>query len=205
MRTPPHYSYVVDGLPKAATPKPLILFLHGKGERGTDLSAVRAHGPPHLYPKYGLDRFIVLSPQCPADEKWDATKLDEFLTAFADEHAVDRQRIYLTGLSLGGEGAFDLLARCKDRFAASVLICGRVAPAAAQAIRGPLNPIWLFHSVRDEIVPVAHSDGLHEALQKLGGVVTYTRYDSLKHIQTWLKAYSGRRIFDWLLEHHVRA
>src|SRR5581483_5009583 len=178
---------LVDGLPPAhsAGPKPLLLFLHGKGERGDDVRKVRAHGPPLLFPKFGLDRFIVLSPQCPEEEKWDDEKLDAFLTAFCRTHPVDPKRIYLTGLSLGGEGAFHLLLRRRERFAAAVLICGRVSPKATIDLTGPLPPTWLFHSARDEVVPVTASDVVHEAFKKIGAPVRYTRYDSVGHVRTW--------------------
>jgi predicted peptidase len=177
------------------------LFLHGKGERGNDLQKVRAHGPPHLFPKFGLDRFIVLSPQCPDEEKWDPEKLDAFLTAFCEAHPVDPRRVYLTGLSLGGEGAFHLLLRWRVRFAAAVLICGRVSPKATEGLSGPLPPTWLFHSTGDEVVPVTASDAVHEAFKKIGAPVRYTRYDSAGHVRTWQDAYRGARLYDWLLEH----
>jgi predicted peptidase len=200
----PHYRYVVDGLPHAGEKKPLLLFLHGKGERGRDPNVVRAHGPPHLYPRFGLDRFIVLSPQCPDDQKWNTGHLEEFLTAFCSTHAVDPRRVYLTGLSLGGEGGWNLLTRCPERFAASVLICGRVDPATLKNLRRPTTPIWLVHSAKDESVPVALSDGLFDALRALDARLTYTRYDSLGHVQTWQEAYSSSSLFDWLLRHPGR-
>jgi predicted peptidase len=201
----PHFNYLVDGLPQDGQPKPLLLFLHGKGERGTDPQAVRAHGPPHLYPRHGLDRFIVLSPQCPDDRKWDAAHLDEFLTAFSDGNRIDPTRIYLTGLSLGGEGGWHLLLRGPRRFAASILICGRIDPASVRELVLPMNPVWLFHSAGDKVVPVAHSDGLARELEAVGAPVTYTRYRSQDHVQTWKEVYGGPGVFDWLLQHTTGA
>jgi predicted peptidase len=201
----PHYSHLVDGLPRAGERKPLLLFLHGKGERGQNLKAVRAHGPPQLYPRHGLDRFIVLSPQCPAEEKWDAGKLDEFLSAFCQGSPVDPSRIYLTGLSLGGEGGWNLLRLRPERFAASVLICGRVAPETTRGLTLRLNPIWLIHSAADDAVPVSHSDTLFAELKAIGAPVTYTRYDSFGHVKTWQEAYRGTRLYDWLLQYPERS
>jgi predicted peptidase len=199
------FKYLVDGLegvpPHGGASKPLLLFLHGKGERGTDLRKVRAHGPPQLFPRFGLDRFIVLSPQCPDEEKWNAEKLDTFLSAFCEAHPVDPRRVYLTGLSLGGEGAFHLLLRWRTRFAAAVLICGRVSPKATEGLTGPLPPTWLIHSARDEVVPVTASDVVHEAFKSIGAPVRYTRYDSVGHVRTWQDAYNGTHLYDWLLEH----
>jgi predicted peptidase len=202
MQNLPHYGYLVDGVPASGALKPLLLFLHGMGERGRNPDAVRAHGPPHVYPQFGLDRFIVVSPQCPPDQKWDARHLDEFLTAFCKDHPVDARRVYLTGLSLGGEGAWHLLARCPERFAASVLICGRVTPPPTREVVARLKkPIWLIHSAADAAVPVACSDGVFDALRGVAAPVTYTRYASLGHVQTWQEAYHDRLLFDWLLRH----
>jgi predicted peptidase len=196
------FKYLVDGLPPAGLKKPLLLFLHGKGERGDDLRKVRAHGPPHLFPKFGLDRFIVLSPQCPEkEEKWNPDNLDVFLTRFCETHPVDQRRIYLTGLSLGGEGGFHLLLRWRQRFAAAVLICGRVHPKATEGLGGPMPPTWLVHSARDEVVPVTASDVVYDAFKKMGAPVKYTRYDAVGHVRTWQDAYHGTRLYDWLLEH----
>jgi predicted peptidase len=198
---PPHYPYLVDGFPRGGERKPLLLFLHGKGERGENPKAVRAHGPPKLYPRHGLDRFILLSPQCPAEEKWDAVKLDEFLTAFCEKNPVDAGRTYLTGLSLGGEGGWNLLRLRPERFAASVLICGRIDPQTTRGLALPMTPIWLIHSAGDDAVPVAHSDTLFEALKAIGAPVTYTRHDSFGHVKTWEEAYRGTRLYDWLLQY----
>jgi predicted peptidase len=198
----PHYRYLVDGLPPSGERKPLLLFLHGKGERGSNPNAVRAHGPPHVYPKYGLDRFIVVSPQCPEDQKWDAAQLENFLVAFCRRHPVDVQRIYLTGLSLGGEGAWHLLSRCPERYSASVLICGRGDPTPVRNVVARVKkPTWLIHSAGDSAVPVACSDGLFDALRSVSAPVTYTRYAALGHVQTWQEAYHDRLLFDWLLRH----
>src|ERR1700753_3481479 len=201
MQPLPHFKALVDGLPPDGQKKPLLCFLHGKGERGSNLGAVRAHGPPQLFPRFGLDRFIVLSPQCPDDRKWDAAQLEEFVTAFIGGNPVDPARLYLTGLSLGGEGGWQLLLRAPRRFAASVLICGRVDPTTVRELRGPLNPLWLFHSAGDKVVPVASSDGLSRELEAIGAPVTYTRYRSQDHVQTWQEVYGSTRVFDWLLQH----
>jgi predicted peptidase len=197
----PHYEYLVDGLPSAGERKPLLLFLHGKGERGRDVQKVRAHGPPQLFPRHGLDRFVLVSPQCPEEQKWDAGHLEEFLDAFRQSCPVDDARTYLTGLSLGGEGGFHLLARRPDRFAASVLICGRTDLSSVGRLPRFTKPIWLVHSAGDDAVPVAHTDAVFDALRAMRAPVTYTRYDSQGHVATWQKAYDGRMLFDWLLEH----
>src|SRR5215831_17944645 len=155
MQRLPHYEYIVDGLPPPGQRKPLLLFLHGKGERGNNLAALRAHGPPQLFPRFGLDRFILVCPQCPDDRKWEASHLEDFLDEFRKSYSVDDARVYLTGLSLGAEGGFHLLLRKPERFAASVLICGRIDLKTAPRLPRFTKPIWLVHSAGDDIVPVA--------------------------------------------------
>jgi predicted peptidase len=200
MHALPHFPYLVDGLPAGGERKPLLLFLHGKGERGHDLARVRAHGPPQLYPQHGLDRFILLSPQCPDDRSWQASELLEFLQAFMDAHPVDTTRVYIAGLSLGGEGGWKLLSLEPERFAAALLICGRIRsmPALTRVARAK-RPIWLVHSAGDAIVPVSCSDDLFDALRDESAPVNYTRYDALGHIETWQDFFGQGFVFDWLL------
>lgn len=202
MQDLPHFPYLLDGLSGAGEPKPLLLFLHGKGERGADPNAVRAHGPPRLFPHHGLDRFVLLSPQCPDDRKWQAEDLAEFLQAFCQRYPIDPRRIYLAGLSLGAEGGWNLLSLEPQRFAASVLICGRIQamPALTRVARAK-RPIWLVHSAADAVVPVSHSDDLFDALRDEGAPVTYTRYDALDHIESWQQFFADGFVFDWLLRH----
>jgi predicted peptidase len=204
MHALPHFRYLVDGLPTRAERKPLLLFLHGKGERGDDPERVRAHGPPQLYPQHGLDRFILLSPQCPDEEKWNAEQLAEFLAAFLKHHPVDQRRIYVSGLSLGGEGAWNLLSLEPRRFAAAALICGRIqqTPGLTRVARAK-RPIWLVHSAADAVVPVSCSDDLFDALRDEGAPVTYTRYDALNHIESWQDFYGQGFVFDWLLKYRA--
>ncbi|HEX6242341.1 MAG TPA: alpha/beta fold hydrolase [Polyangiales bacterium] len=200
MQALPHFRYLLDGLPASGERKPLLLFLHGKGERGEDPERIRAHGPPQLYPAHGLDRFIVLSPQCPDEQIWRADQLAEFLDAFLARHPADLTRIYLTGLSLGGAGAWELLSLDPKRFAAAVLICGRVLEhTALTRVARAKRPIWIVHSAADAVVPVSCSDDLFDALRDEGAPVTYTRYQGRNHIESWQDFYGQGFVFDWLL------
>src|SRR5262245_45281745 len=105
------YRYLIFEAKGGATDQPLLLFLHGSGESGTELDRVKVHGPPKLFPRFGLDRFSVVAPQCP-DEKigWEPARLAAFLDEIVEQTGADAGRIYATGLSMGGTGTLDLAA-----------------------------------------------------------------------------------------------
>lgn len=179
--------------------RPLLVFLHGRGERGTDLEKLKVHGPPHLFPQNGLDRFSVLAPQCPGEGKWEARLLAAFVDAALEQIRPDPGRIYLTGISMGGYGSWELAADTPNRYAAVSVICG--GGAAGHAARFSSLPVWLFHSATDERVTVEEGDELFKALQQQNAPVTYTRYADASHVDTWQRAYGSTILFDWFLQH----
>ena len=182
---------------------PLIFFLHGRGECGANLELVRRHGPPklaHSPPKPAfLDSFIVLSPQCPEGENWSAGPLTALLDRAVKDLRVDQNRIYLTGISMGGYGAWHLALEQPSRFAALCPICGGGDPRRADRLQN--MPIWMFHSAGDGVVPVSESDQMFAALQRCQANVTYTRYRDLDHVQTWEDAYRYPMLYEWFLRH----
>jgi predicted peptidase len=179
---------------------PLILFLHGSGERGDDLELVKLYGLPKMLAA-GTDLpFIIASPQCPADSYW-LLLLDD-LKALVDDlserYAVDSQRIYLTGMSMGGTGAWMLGIAYPDLFAAVVPICGRGVPTLAARLKD--MPVWVFHGDADQIVPADESRRMTAALQKHGGNVKLTIYPGIDH-DSWTQSYANPELYDWLLQH----
>lgn len=200
MNNLPHYQHDVLGLPEGGQRRPLLLFLHGIGECGQDLALLRQHGPPRIFPAHGLDRFIVLAPQCQV-APWNEAHLEAFIRAAIRAYPVDDQRIYLTGMSLGGVGAWNLATRCPEVFAAVAPVCGGGDPTRARALVKPRpRPIWLFHSAADDVMPVALSDALFRGLSEAGAEVTYTRYSGLNHAQTWERAYHSGMLYEWFLQ-----
>lgn len=182
---------------------PLLLFLHGVGERGEDLSLVRRHGPPLLAsskprPVF-LEPFLVLSPQCPSDESWSPPLLVGLLDDVIGKFAVDPRQVYLTGISMGGYGAWQLVLQAPERFAAVAPICGGGDPSRAGQLKGV--PVWIFHSAADTVVPVGESDKMFDALAACAAEVTYTRYQARSHEQTWQEAYAHAMLYDWFLRH----
>ncbi len=183
---------------------PALLFLHGRGEEGTDGWAQVAVG---LGPAIMLapDRwpFIAVFPQKPRDPHGWVEHASLALGALAqtrDEWAVDPARIYLTGVSLGGFGSWLLGARRRDLFAAIAPVCGGGDPADAPELAG--LPTWAFHGEADPVVPPRHSESMVEAVRAAGGDPKLTLYPGIGH-NSWDRAYQEERVAEWLLEQRI--
>ena len=177
---------------------PLLLFLHGSGERGDDLLLVKTHGPPLLAAQGHEFPFIVVAPQCPGGQQWDAKALVSLLAKVVDELGPDIERIYLTGLSLGGHGAWQLGSEYPDKFAAIVPVCGWGDPGRAGVLA--TIPVWAFHGACDEVVSINSSVNMIAALRQYGGKARFTIYPDTGHAAAWQRAYQEQRLYDWLLE-----
>ncbi|MCI0499496.1 MAG: prolyl oligopeptidase family serine peptidase [Planctomycetales bacterium] len=179
---------------------PLLVFLHGAGERGSDISRVKIHGPAKLV-EQGKDLpFIVISPQCPADKWW--PYMGEPVMALIDEtverYPVDTRRIYLTGLSMGGYGAWAIAGMYPERFAAVVPICGGGQPYLAKNLKD--IPVWAFHGAQDPVVPVQRSQEMVDAVNSMGGNAKLTIYPEADH-DSWTQTYNNDQLYQWLLSH----
>ncbi len=192
-------------LPKGYSEKkdqkwPLMLFLHGAGERGNDINLVKKHGPPKLIDQGKEFPFIVVSPQCPLNSWW--PEQVDALTALLDEvqakYAVDPDRVYLTGLSMGGFGTWTLASRYPERFAALAPICGGGDRYLASRLKNV--PVWAFHGAKDPVVPVQASKDMVEALKKAGGNVQLTLYPEAQH-DSWTETYNNPKLYEWFLSH----
>jgi predicted peptidase len=190
-------------LPKSYSAKgpgvPLILFLHGSGERGKDLEKVKVWGPPAIAEKDPDFPFLVISPQLDDDEAWHAMALKGLLDQVLAKYNVDRKRVFLTGLSLGGYGAWDLATRYPNYFAALAPICGGGIARAAGNARA--IPTWVFHGKKDDAVPEEESARMVDALKAAGGDVKYTVLPEGGHVDAWVHAYGEAGLFDWFLSH----
>jgi predicted peptidase len=175
---------------------PLIVFLHGSGERGDDLKLVKKHGPPKIVEEKPDFEFIVVSPQVPADSRWDAEKVGQIIDQVSKSLKVDADRIYLTGLSMGGSGTWKTAAEYPNRFAAIVPICGRGDPDTAETIKS--IPCWVFHGAKDEAVPLARSEEMVAAIKKAGGQPKFTVYPDAEH-DSWTESYNNPELYKWLL------
>lgn len=177
---------------------PLLLFLHGAGERGDSLDLAKAHGPPRLV-EAGQDLpFIVVSPQAPRDTWWGTDVLNALLDEVVGNHRVDEDRVYVTGLSMGGFGTWALAAAYPQRFAAIAPVCGGGEPVLACNARNV--PTWAFHGALDEVVPLARSEEMVRALEACGGDVRLTVYPEAGH-DSWTETYANPGLYEWLLQH----
>ena len=179
---------------------PLVLFLHGAGERGDDLKKVSRHGLPKML-KNGMDLpCIVVSPQCSKHSWWTHPGEQAALIALLDEiektHRVDKSRVYLTGLSMGGFGSWMLASDYPDRFAAVAPVCGGGDPSKAAKLKN--TPIWVFHGARDFIVPKSKSETMVKAIKKAGGNPKYTLYPKAGH-DAWSPTYANPDFYKWML------
>ena len=198
---------------------PLLLFLHGYGECGDNLSKVKKHGPPKLIQQYDeLKRCVVISPQCPRDSWWRIETLkvlvDEFI---AERDDINPTRVYVTGLSMGGYGIWSFLSRYPEYFTAAIPICGGGNPFNLPANRpgrkrGITNeflpdgirkvtstPIWTFHGSHDKSVPLIETQQLVQTLRAAGNQnCKFTVYQGAGHVAAWEKAYSNPDTWKWL-------
>jgi predicted peptidase len=178
---------------------PVMLFLHGSGERGTDLNLVKFHGPPKMIQQGKEFEFVVVSPQCPPGEWWRPQTVIALLDDVLEKYKVDRDRVYLTGLSMGGYGTWSTAIEYPDRFAAIAPICGAGNRYLAERIKNV--PAWVFHGAKDPAVPVSASEEMVGALKHLGAPdVRYTRYPELAH-DCWTETYNNPELYAWFLQH----
>jgi predicted peptidase len=176
---------------------PLILFLHGSGERTVELAHVPNNGPWRFYRDQSEQPFVIISPQCPPGEWWNPLQLRDLLDEVAAKYRIDPDRVYLTGLSMGGFGSWNLAMRFPERFAAVTPICGGGDPA--DVIRIKDLPTWVFHGGRDDVVVPEESYRMVKALRDIHGRVRFTLYPEADH-NSWTVTYNNPALYDWLLK-----
>ena len=203
-----------DYSPSGTEKYPLVLFLHGAGERGDDNSKQLVHGTKEFAKDENRQKFpcFVIAPQCPDGKKWSevdwsadthkqpeesiSLKLTrELMASLEKEFRIDTKRLYVTGLSMGGYGTWDLVSRTPDVFAAAIPVCG--GGDETQAERLTKLPIWVFHGDKDTAVKPERSRRMVEAIKKAGGSPKYTEYPNVGH-DSWSKTYSNPDVIAWL-------
>lgn len=199
---------------------PLVIFLHGSGERGTDNEVQIKHITELFEDERNRGKYpcYVVAPQLPKKETWanfegkgDDVRLGksptksmrmviELIEKMIKEFPVDQSRIYITGLSMGGYGTWDLIARFPNKFAAAVPVCGGGSPATASNIKH--IPIWAFHGAKDKIVVPEQSRKMINALQDAGGLPGYTEYPDVEH-NSWIHAYKEPHLIHWMFNQNL--
>jgi len=195
------------------TKYPLVIFLHGSGERGDDNEAQLQWGVMNFASSQNMKMHpsIVIAPQLPKDMSWgnfsgedwslqpSPSKTMKLLIELIHESIknlpVDTNRIYITGLSLGGHGTYDAISRYPDLFAAAVPVCGKGDVSKSASISH--IPIWIFHGALDAAVDPIFSQNMVEALTKEGAHPGYTQYPEVGHF-SWIAAYSDPMMMEWL-------
>jgi predicted peptidase len=190
--------YLPEDLKREGNKWPLLLFLHGAGERGSDLEKVKVHGPPKLVETQQDFPFILVSPQAGRWSGWEPDEMNALLDELIEHLPVDKERIYMTGLSMGGFGTWGVAIESPDRFAAIAPICGGGDPTSVCALKNV--PVWAFHGAKDNVVPVKAQEDMVQALKQCGGDVRFTVYPEAGH-DSWTETYSNPELYAWFLRH----
>lgn len=177
---------------------PLLVFLHGSGEAGDDLEKLKAHGPPQFLGSLPDFPFIVASPQTHgANARFDPLALNAMLDELLEQLPIDPDRVYLTGLSIGGMWTYGWASQHPERFAAIAPVCGRWDVVDACRLRDV--PVWAFHGAKDDAVPLADDQAMIDAIKACGGSARLTVYPDVGH-DAWTPAYADESLYDWLLK-----
>ena len=187
------------GLMAPDEPRPLVVFLHGAGERGDDLDQVRKHGPPAQFMEGDGLPFALIAPQCPEGSWWDVDLVIGLVKEVIRERNIDPKRVHLTGLSMGGFGTWAILAKEPGLFASAVPICGGGDPATVAAFKDV--PVWGFHGTADRTVPVEKTRAMDAALREAGAREFHaTYYEGVGH-DSWTRTYANPAVYAWMMRH----
>ncbi|TRX42908.1 carboxylesterase family protein [Flavobacterium restrictum] len=185
-------------------PKPLIVFLHGSGENGTDIEKVKIHGPFKFIKNNTLDAYI-LAPQCPENEQWNPDVLYQLLLKIQKENNIDSNRIYLTGLSSGGWGTWSLALKHPEMFAAILPISGFVDLNQLEEICKIKDiPILMYHGLRDDVVPIENAIVIYKELKKCSNTVELIISNDSGH-DCWTAVYDNPETYSWLFKQIKKA
>lgn len=177
---------------------PILLFLHGGGESGDSLVAIKRNGPPKMIVDGKQFPFLILAPQNPHQKKWWNTRaVNQLLDSIIKNNRVDKKRIYLTGLSRGGGAAWEMAVQYSEKFAAMAVVCGMTPLPYASWIDKDM-PIWVFHGEEDQSIPISESETMVNRLKGMGYDVTFTRYPGVGH-NSWIQAYSTEALYEWFM------
>jgi len=216
------YRLMSPANPKPGQKYPLVIFLHGAGERGNDNNVQLVHGVKEFANAQAREKFpcFLIAPQCPTGKRWvevdwSAKQHDmppkpseplnwllALLEQMKKEKPIDTDRIYVTGLSMGGYGTWDLLSRHAEMFAAAVPVCGGGDEAKASVMKGV--PIWVFHGAKDTAVIPERSRNMVAAVKKAEGNIKYTEYPEVGH-DSWNKAYADPELLPWMFGQKLKS
>jgi predicted peptidase len=193
-------NYILNKPQNTVEPKPLIVFLHGSGEKGNDLEKVKVHGPlKYIKTHENLDAYILV-PQCPDNQYWDSEELYLLIKKIQKENKIDASRIYLTGLSMGAWGAWNLAFAHPEMFAALVPIAGfvdRVPMIESCKIKD--IPIRMYHGQLDDVVDIEYSKNIYNKLKECNKDINFEIFEDAYH-DSWSRVYDNPEIYEWMLK-----
>ena len=179
---------------------PLVIYLHGGGQKGNDLNKLKTYGLPQLVDQGREFNFIIASPQCPDDKFWSTDNwFDSLYAELTTKYRVDPKRVYLTGISMGGYGTWQTAIAYPDKFAAIVPLCGGCDDSTQVCLIKQV-PVWTFHGTADDLIPINETERLVNRLNQCRGKVKFTRLRNEGHGIQYL--YDNNAIYDWLLKQH---
>ena len=197
-----YHIYFPNNYHDSDTKFPLVLFLHGAGERGDNLRLVEKHGIPKMINNGINFPFITVAPQCPKFQYWSEPVNVKTLLLLVEEiikkNKVDIERIYATGLSMGGYGTLAIAKERPDLFSAIIPVCGGLDTTDIERLKD--IPIWLFHGAEDKVVPVENSELIYDLLKPINPEIKITIYKGINH-NSWEMTYNNQNIFDWMLKY----
>lgn len=197
------YGYLLHKPEDLKSKKPLIVFLHGSGERGTDLEKLKVHGPFKYIADNKLEAYI-LAPQCVENGNWEAESLYQLIQKIGKENNIDLNRVYLTGLSMGGWGVWDLALAHPDFFAALVPIASFVnLMQEDEACKLKDIPIRAFHGLQDDVVSLETVTEVYKKLKECNADIKLTVFEDANH-DSWSKVYDHQEIYDWMLQQYKK-
>ena len=187
--------FLPQGYEKSQQRWPVLMYLHGAGESGTNLVKLKRNGPPKYVKAHPDFPFILVCPQHHFSNDWDNATLLALLDFVINNYRGDPDRLYLTGLSMGGGATWMLAAAHPEKFAAIVPVSGFNLGDAAKLAK---LPIWVFHGAKDSIISVECSRKMVSAIEAAGGKVKYTEFPGAHH-NIWARTYDNPELYKWLL------
>lgn len=192
-------SYILDYPENAKGKVPLMVFLHGSGERGNDLEKVKANGP-FQYKNLITEPVAILAPQCPADEWWDTEAIYHLIKEIQQKYKIDESRIILTGLSMGGWGSLKLAVEHPEMFSAVVPVCPPVDRLMKVQARNYKDlPMKIFHGANDDIVSPMNAIEIYQEIRKFNKNIELIIFPDDNH-NSWDSTYSNPKLYEWMLE-----
>lgn len=177
----------------------ILLFLHGGGESGDTLGALKSNGPPKLIAQGKQFPFLILAPQNPHKKAWwNVRAVAQLLDTVVKNNRIDEDRIYLTGLSRGGSAAWEMAVNYPDKFAAMAVVCG-MAPSPYASWINKNMPIWVFHGTEDASIPISESQEMVTKLKQMGYDIRFTKYEGVGH-NSWIQAYNDDTLYEWFAD-----